>query len=369
MTRVSFHDLLLSRQGQPFSEAEVTTVLRQVLPQLVYYHDRNQAHGNISLATLLFDLQTGQASPSERSEAAPETAITQDIYNLGITTLALLSGRSPADFSNLAVLVNWQEYCLVSDQLSQVLNQSLQSNMGFLNASQMLQALDSSHGGTAIPHSVSLGASTAVPPATVNHPQTRPIWLWGVLGAVGATVLCSTGYAIHSLMTSQKTANVSAVVEPLSSTSDVSVPKPSRTPSRKSKVPDVNVAVTDPAPEPSMTPDLEGVNYQNEPNPFATGGYPKAACGDALPSARSTYPINIYGVFIHFSEQDISRVRAQFCQDALRKSRPEVGDLGVTSIQVASFSSRDRANQFREFISNSFSSAEVGEPRYFAAPP
>lgn len=50
---ITYGTLLDQRQGQGFSEAEVRSILQQVLPQLAQIHNQGLLHGAISLDTLV----------------------------------------------------------------------------------------------------------------------------------------------------------------------------------------------------------------------------------------------------------------------------------------------------------------------------
>lgn len=93
------------------------------------------------------------------------------------------------------------------------------------------------------------------------------------------------------------------------------------------------------------------------PNRFAA--FPKPSCGDPLPENPQAYPVNFYPVFIDYSENNLSVVKARFCGDALKKTREKTGKL---AIQVSSFTSMDRAEAFKNLMKEKFGSGEVGEP-------
>ena len=97
---------------------------------------------------------------------------------------------------------------------------------------------------------------------------------------------------------------------------------------------------------------------------FSRSDFPKASCGDPLPSNSSNYPINFYPVFVPFTNENLANIRSHFCQDSLEKRRKDSGKLAV---QVASFTSKDTAMEFVEFISSEFEGADVGEPTVIVA--
>jgi serine/threonine-protein kinase len=103
-------------------------------------------------------------------------------------------------------------------------------------------------------------------------------------------------------------------------------------------------------------------------NPFDGASFPKESCGDKLSNDSKTDPVNFYPVFIDYTESNLRAVKANYCRDALKKLKK---DKGKEVIQVASFTSEERANQFKEFLENKLGSvsAEVGEPRIRAVNP
>ena len=98
---------------------------------------------------------------------------------------------------------------------------------------------------------------------------------------------------------------------------------------------------------------------QPQANPFETVQYPQPACGDPLPTNANDFPVDLYPVFVNNSPSTHSTVVANFCRDAFVTKRK---DSGIHSIQVASFSSQQRAAQFAQFMMQKVGSAEVGTP-------
>ncbi|MEB3825964.1 hypothetical protein LKK83_00500, partial [Phormidium sp. CCY1219] len=95
-------------------------------------------------------------------------------------------------------------------------------------------------------------------------------------------------------------------------------------------------------------------------NPFNKSAYPKTSCGDRLPTDPYTYPVTFYPVFIYNSELNLQRVKAMFCEDAYPRF---LENQNQQLIQVASFSTRERAEFFTELLRERFRSAAVGAPR------
>jgi hypothetical protein len=66
-----------------------------------------------------------------------------------------------------------------------------------------------------------------------------------------------------------------------------------------------------------------------------------------------------YPVFVKNSPNTLATLTANFCRDALVITRR---DLGIQSIQVASFTTQQRAAQFAQFMTQKVGSGEVGTP-------
>jgi hypothetical protein len=115
----------------------------------------------------------------------------------------------------------------------------------------------------------------------------------------------------------------------------------------------------EPKPTTSATASPDSPNSSSNSNSFDSVKFPLAVCGDPLPSDPKLYPVNLYPVYIEYSNQNLAQVRSQFCQDALDVNREK---NNKKSIQVASFVNPQRANNFKEFLKKKFGNAEVGEP-------
>jgi len=171
----TYRTLLAQVSGQGISEAEAQDILRQILFCLNDLHDRQQAHGAISLDTVAYDYKRMEVILLGADEAnnpiylAPEVTQTQqvtpaaDIYALGISVIELLTGLPSASLRSADNTWNWQAHCHVSAQLQQVLNTALLADPAFrfVNAGQMLRSLQ-----PAINHAVS---------TLTNHRTTRSL--------------------------------------------------------------------------------------------------------------------------------------------------------------------------------------------------
>jgi len=95
-------------------------------------------------------------------------------------------------------------------------------------------------------------------------------------------------------------------------------------------------------------------------NPFDSVSFPQASCGDKLPKDAKADNFKFYSVFVDYdSKVNLEIVKSKFCGDAIQRYRI---DKGYESIQVASFTSEERANQFKQFLATKLGSAEVGVP-------
>ena len=113
------------------------------------------------------------------------------------------------------------------------------------------------------------------------------------------------------------------------------------------------------------TEELEPLTEEPSVNPFSEVRFPMASCGDPLPKSDEDYPINFYPVFIDNSEANLEKVKSEFCQDSLAKLR----ENDKLSIQVSSFTDSAKAQDFADFLAETFSFAEVGKPTVVATNP
>jgi hypothetical protein len=87
---------------------------------------------------------------------------------------------------------------------------------------------------------------------------------------------------------------------------------------------------------------------------FAKSDYPKASCGDSLPTNSKEYPISFYPVELPYSISNITRTRINFCKDAIQK--------GSSKIQIASFTTKEKAQEFANFLELEIKGTMVGSP-------
>jgi tetratricopeptide (TPR) repeat protein len=95
---------------------------------------------------------------------------------------------------------------------------------------------------------------------------------------------------------------------------------------------------------------------------ISTQLFPKSSCGDNYSSLSNlnNYSVSFYPVYIEYSNSDLEIIKTNFCQDALVVKRKD-----KLVIKVASFTSKERANLFADFLSARIGKAEVGEPRIY----
>jgi hypothetical protein len=86
---------------------------------------------------------------------------------------------------------------------------------------------------------------------------------------------------------------------------------------------------------------------------------PQKTCGDPFPKAAAADSISFYPVIVEYSKENLDLVKKHFCEDALKhfgeKAKKDI-------IQVASFSSREKADEFKIKLAQHFSGVEVGDP-------
>ncbi|HEY9657372.1 MAG TPA: hypothetical protein V6C65_02825, partial [Allocoleopsis sp.] len=98
------------------------------------------------------------------------------------------------------------------------------------------------------------------------------------------------------------------------------------------------------------TPQLEGVVQQTSRYSF-----PIDTCGDRDPGGTNTW----YPVYVNYSERNLSLIQSHYCRDAIRKYRE---DMGLYSIQVASFLNQSDAQEFAALLKSEIGNGKVGAP-------
>ncbi|MBW4630875.1 MAG: hypothetical protein KME30_02895 [Iphinoe sp. HA4291-MV1] len=293
-----YRTLLLERQGRGFPEVEVTEILRQVLPQLAHIHAQGLVHGGISVDTLWQDQTSLQPVLVENhgfvapGYVAPEQLQTGqmsaagDIYALGVTMLVLLSGQNPETLRNYDGTWNWQDYCVVSDQLAAVLQRSiaLQQSDRYANAMEMLQRISVTPTivtppvANTFPSQPSTGLSYqqtyVISPPPVSSPvspqrsRDLPLWAWVIIGAGVTGMIGLAGFGVVKLLNSeadlQTTASPASATPGNSAVSSPQVATASPTTSPASATPG-NSAVSSPQ-VPNMSPTASSASATPENN-------------------------------------------------------------------------------------------------------
>lgn len=339
----------LLAQGRRFSEDEVTAILQQVLSQRV--QNGTTVQGGSSPETAIQNSRTQptmlQRSPTAIPDAylPPECQKTgqatpaSDIYALGVTMVALLTGKSPELLRNSDGTWNWEDYCLVNDRLAGVLNRAIAAHPEhrYANAWQMQQALNPTADFTPVaptliesPLPNSSYSDRVVPTPTpqatqlsTTSPRQFPLWLWGIMAVAAILIFGSAGFGVSRWLTAKNS---------------------TATPNHSSHSPSVAPA----SPETPAKP----------VNPFKTVAYPQSSCGDLPPANPNAYPVTFYPVFLEKSDRNLQKVKWDFCRDAYPMIRK---DTDREAIQVASFSTRERAELFAEFLQETVGWAEVGQ--------
>ena len=136
---------------------------------------------------------------------------------------------------------------------------------------------------------------------------------------------------------------------------------PTATPTPVASEPTPTATPTPVASEPTLTP-------TNSPNPFDSDSFPKAGCGDRMPTDKKTDIVKLYPVFVDYSDSNLQNIKDNYCGDALKITTK---DQGKYVIQVASFTDEKRVNQFKEFLARKLgnTSVEVGEATVIGTKP
>lgn len=167
------------KRSGPFSEAGVKQFLSEVVPMLQYIHSQQVIHRDIKPANLIrrtqdkklvlidFGAVKDQVNPV-RAGASEQTALTayaigtpgyappeqmamrpvyaSDIYALGVTSIYLLTGRSPKDLDYDPVTgeMIWRDQVHISEHFATVLKKMLEVSVRhrYQNAAEVLRALD-----------------------------------------------------------------------------------------------------------------------------------------------------------------------------------------------------------------------------------
>jgi serine/threonine protein kinase, bacterial len=203
------------RQGQRFSELEITEFLTQILPVLDYIHSLGVIHRDISPDNLIKRTMDGlpvlidfggvkqvavnaatQYMPSnqpnhniatrlgkvgyapneqmQRGVVSPQS----DLYALAATSLVLLTGLEPPDLIDPQNFIwNWREHVRLSPHFASVLDRMLQLRPSdrFPTAQDVLDAMSSKTFNNFAPTVPKPAPATILPPPPVVEPPRVPI--------------------------------------------------------------------------------------------------------------------------------------------------------------------------------------------------
>lgn len=295
------------------TEPEALEILNHLLPALQNLHQRNIVHGNISSQTIVLKNATSTPVLTEfgiiakiqeylsldLSQAEAEqtivpdrllrlnalsvpTGIRQDLQDLAVAILVLLTGQVPANlFDPKTSTWNWERWVLLSDQLTQALNQMLSSSEA-ISADAIMQILRSN---LPIRPSVPQNQSSSVLPISGLHlapssnaeastgELTRAILTGGIIGfsiLLGALILKTQ---FPGFLSSTSRSSPSSIHRPIQS-----LPSPSQNDApRFPTSPDVveTPQVTPALPSVSVTPpSVAPVFPQPLPTPIASAPEP-----------------------------------------------------------------------------------------------
>ncbi|ACK68930.1 serine/threonine protein kinase [Gloeothece citriformis PCC 7424] len=341
-----------------FDENTVKEILLKLLPVLNYVHNSRIVHRDIkpdniiirrsdnspvlidfgavkeSMGTMMTPTGSPTSSivigtpgfmPSEQSAGWPVYAT--DLYALGLTAIYLLTGKTPQELETdpLTGEIIWKHYVpQLSENLTYVLDKAIKSfhKERFLTAQEMLNALE--------PLSSSPDTVVVCPPTQVaSISSSKSNGLKNLL--IGGLIVIPLALGAY-FWQNQESQN--GTIEPNS---------PQKSPISSN----------------TQNSEQQEPNFPTNQNQFDLVQFPQPSCGDSLPSDFSSYPLNVYPVFIEFSQNNFQYIRQNFCQDSFAKIRQ---DTGEKAIQIASFSNLKQAQEFSEFIKNQVGSGEVGEP-------
>ncbi|UAJ72056.1 hypothetical protein IQE94_13215 [Synechocystis sp. PCC 7339] len=95
------------------------------------------------------------------------------------------------------------------------------------------------------------------------------------------------------------------------------------------------------------------------PNYFASQSFPQTTCGDQKPQASDVDSVQFYPVNISYSPSSLQFAITNYCGDAYQKTEP---DTGRKLVQISSFLSQEKAQEFADFVNERMNGTVVGEP-------
>ena len=98
---------------------------------------------------------------------------------------------------------------------------------------------------------------------------------------------------------------------------------------------------------------------------FSFADYPQNQCGDLKPSNLNDYPVKFYPVYVPYSSTNLTYTKGNLCRDSYKKRDRSTGQFQV---QVASFLTKNKAEDFADFINQKIDGATVGKPKTYYEP-
>jgi serine/threonine protein kinase len=392
--------------SQPWSESQVMQMLEDVLGILAFVHSYGVIHRDIKPDNLIRRASDGKlvlidfgavkqvrtqlsidgsqvggtvaiGTPGyvPREQVLGRPRLNSDLYALGIIGIQALTGLFPSQLQEDPTTreILWQHRAQVSAGLAYFLSQMVRSDdreryQSATEALATLQQLTSPCLPTQLPTTPPIlpTQSVSVPPSRQNTPPVAaasnkfplPLLIAGIAVALGVGVAIAY---IQSTTAPRPIATRNLDPTPRVTSSPDNNSSPDSTPK--------NTPLADNNSSPDSTPTVTSSPLNTTPasssNEFDTAQFPKETCGDSPPTTSASQT-QFYPVFIEYSESNLQTVKSNFCADAYKANRK---DTGQVAIQVASFTNRDRAELFTDFMNRKLGSGEVGQPTIYSANP
>jgi serine/threonine protein kinase, bacterial len=369
-----------------FSEAAVRELLNELLPTIETVHQYQIIHRDIkpdniilrkrdgkpvlidfgavkeSMATVINSqgqtarsIVIGTAGYMAPEQSAGRPVYSSDLYSLGLTAVYLLTGKIPAELNTdpLSGRMDWRSQAPhVSNAFAQVIDTAIHMHPGerFASAAAMYQALQT-------PAPSGPGYETTV----ISKPQMEAT----PAIQIPAKAPIQTPIQVPIRIPTQGSAGLPTQV--VSPAHDAAKAQPTILPAKNEWLKPLLMGggigsvllvglilvrgqplapvVTDPSPAsvPSVTTSPTASASATEPRPDSSPSEAPitadATCGDSNDKGQDWYPVFI-------NNADVKDVRRKYCQDAIAKTR----DDGTPTVQVASFTDRDRAVTFAQKV-------------------
>ncbi len=400
------HSLSLELQpGSYWTESQVIELLKDVLGILAFVHSYGVIHRDLKPDNLIrrtsdgklvlidfgavkqvrTQIATGHTQmgatvaigtpgymPSEQGLGRPRPS--SDIYALGIIGIQALTQLYPNQLREDPTTgeILWQHQAQVSPGVASVLSKMVRYDYRdrYQSVNEVLQAIEQ------LSYSFPPTQLPSTPPLPVAPTQTLP-----VPPPEQNPVPVATASNKFPLLLGVGIAAVVSGVTAFAYIKSVTTPPPisSQNPNSTSGVtasPDISSSLDStsrgtPSPDKGSSPDSNprvpssplNTNPASSSNEFDRTQFPQANCGDSPPT-DSASPIEFHPVFIEYSESNLQTVKTNFCADAYKTTRKDSGEV---AIQVASFTDRNQAELFSDFMNRKVGSGEVGQPTIYSA--